>query len=50
MHGLHFDCWGLARAFHERKLLELGLVLPEDSRYRESTARKSKTPSEFGWR
>ena len=47
---LHFDCWVLARALRERKLLELGLVLPEGGRYREPTARKSKTPSVFGWR
>ena len=48
--GLHSDCLVLARAFHERKLLELGLVLPERSRYREPTATKSKAPSVFGWR
>ena len=50
MYGLHFGCWVLARALCERRLLELGLVLPEDGRYREPTARKSKTPSVFGWR
>jgi hypothetical protein len=35
MYGLHFGCWVLARALCERRLLELGLVLPEDGRYRE---------------
>ena len=35
MYGLHFGCWVLARALRERRLLELGLVLPEDGRYRE---------------
>ena len=35
MYGLHFGCWVLARALRERRLLELGLVLAEDGRYRE---------------
>ena len=48
--GLHFDCWVLARASRERKLLGLGLVLSGRGLYREPTARKSKTPSVFGWR